>query len=498
MKKQTIYYFLTSLFLIPLLSCDKELEIQDQYFPLIVMEGIDNSSEEVTFKAQLVSSGKNEIKEYGFIYTDEKEINIKVLCGTGRPPKEIRYKVSDGIYKGADYVVQAYLVTTSDSVFSDQMTFVSKKTGNRMELTDFEPKSGHMNQEVTVSGKNLRLDVSLKVYIGEYEAKIIERTESSVKIRVPETWTKQSGFVKLINRYDSIQSESMFDIRYAWTQKRDFNIASLNPSDCSFNFVLGGKAYLYFTYQSKLVVYDPEKDEWNPDGPELPHSMKRIPAALTVGNQAFVLLQDNLYSYSLKNGWEFLANCLPYQGEYHRQYMSYMNGKLYIMLTDSRDLVEIREFDLSTKEIKILPNPGYPRVIQGTAFFSHNNKLYLLSLGRYGDTFKIFFEYDFSSWRRIDNLPELVDSEETAYVSYFKKDDLLYFGLGRQSDNWPSYATRRFWSYNPVKDEWKRLDDCIKEMYAVTTFLIGDKAYMLSPGHGNLNASWVFEFDTTQ
>ncbi len=499
MKNIISYLFFSCLFASIFVSCNKELEVPDQYFPLIVMEDVEVSSQNVTFKAQLVNNGKSDIKEFGFIYSKEGEFYFRIPCGTGKPPKIFEYKATLGIYKGASYWVRAYLETTTDSVFSDEKIFSPKNTPIEMELTDFEPKTGNINQEIIISGKNLDPSFALRAYIGDFEAEIIENTATSIKIRVPNTRKVYSEKIKLVNRYDSIASASPFNVRFAWVQKKDFNFQSLAPRDCLFSFGLKNKGYLYFAGKSNLITYNPIKDEWTNDGPTLPYNPGRNPSAIYVGdNEVYVLLHDRLYSYSEERGWAFLFNVTAVKEEYKRS-LSYMNNKLYVIVTNPRNVIEIQEYNMYSKSLTYIEIPTYPRILQNTAFFAHQNKLYLLSMVDYADSFEAFFEYNFESWmRKKDSHIEEMDFSESAYVSYFKHNNLFYVGLGYSSGWGAGYGSHQYWRYDPQKSEWKRMDDCLQSAYAVTTFLIENKAYMLSSGNGHRNTSWMFEFDTTQ
>lgn len=167
-------------------QCQKDAEIQPKDFPFVVTnEATQIDSTGVTFSAEILDFGKEEITEFGFIWSGERGEYIHSLKETGNI-KDFNFRLTSDLKDEEVLTYKAFIKTKANTVYANTIDFVSN--GSKMPvINDFYPKEGYDSTKITIVGSNFSYKPENNhVMINGLEVKLIQSSFDTLAFIIPE------------------------------------------------------------------------------------------------------------------------------------------------------------------------------------------------------------------------------------------------------------------------------------------------------------------------
>ena len=123
------------------------------------------------------------------------------------------------------------------------------------------------------------------------------------------------------------------------------------------------------------------------------------------------------------------------------------------------------------------------------------NKKGYVGCGSTGSANRALYEYDplTDHWAYKTSFP----GTGRDHISYFVINSRAYLGLGGEIEGFtPKWKFSDIWEFEPIKNSWKRMHDCVQKINPTTFFSIEDAGFMgfdeTSSGIYD-NTLWIFE-----
>ncbi|HCE57531.1 MAG TPA: hypothetical protein DER09_06890 [Prolixibacteraceae bacterium] len=174
------------LFAVFLWGCQEDAEIQPKDYPFIVTKDatqIDSTG--VTFSAEILDFGKEEIIDFGFIWSGERGEYIHSLKETGNI-KDFNFRLTSDLKDEEVLTYKAFIKTNANTVYANTIDFVSN--GSKIPvIKDFYPKEGYDSTKVTIIGSNFSYKPENNlVMINGLEVKLIQSSFDTLSFIIPE------------------------------------------------------------------------------------------------------------------------------------------------------------------------------------------------------------------------------------------------------------------------------------------------------------------------
>lgn len=345
-------------------------------------------------------------------------------------------------------------------------------------ISDFQEKIGTFGSLVTIVGNNFLANPStLKVYFDNFNARITDIQNQSIKVFVPDSLNKRQSIIKV--RMNNITATSIDNFQLAPLTITDFtpkiaitgSTISLTGNNfspiASNNIVTIGGHILTVTKASlnKLEVVLPFQNN-------VIYPSRKVPIIIeTIGEikkyNDSLLIDDDWFRIknaptSISNsgfGYSY-CNCFTYKG---KAYVGLNNKSLFW------------EYNPITDEwSKLADFPGKPRY-QGVGFVIGEN-LYFgtgSSPHPYYEYFNDWWKYSFvdNTWSQLSNF----SGEKRSGAVAFQINNFGYLGTGLGVGVLVYYSN--FWKYDPSVDSWTRIADYPKEMWNGIAIANSTEAY---------------------
>ncbi|MBN2772889.1 MAG: IPT/TIG domain-containing protein [Prolixibacteraceae bacterium] len=167
-------------------QCQKDAEIQPKDFPFVVTnEATQIDSTGVTFSAEILDFGKEEIIDFGFIWLGERGEYIHSLKEKGNI-KDFNFRLTSDLKDEEVLTYKAFIKTKANTVYANTIDFVSN--GSKMPvIKDFYPKEGYDSTKVTIIGYNFSYKPENNyVMINGLEVKLIQSSFDTLAFIIPE------------------------------------------------------------------------------------------------------------------------------------------------------------------------------------------------------------------------------------------------------------------------------------------------------------------------
>ncbi|HZK07592.1 MAG TPA: kelch repeat-containing protein [Bacteroidales bacterium] len=500
MKKAVLFFTLLCLVLFQ--SCQKEAEIREKDYPyLITTEVSDITNTSVVFNGKIISTGNEEIIEYGFLWdTSEPEIETANKIALNNPANIGSYsaKISSNLIKDTEQLVRAYLKTNNLLVYGNTIKFTSNG-GLPAEITEIIPLKGYSSSKAVIKGNNFGNDKNeVAIYFGDKTVPVDSCSNNRIVFRVPDIDTDIEEYITISIYNKQVKSNHKFraftywkktynmsgnsrfgatafslnNVGYvcfgkqpygdefndlfalnpetnSWSRKADF---PGNPRAFSVACVIENIAYLGFgsggdTYYHDLWSYETETDKWTKvleDDRIKTHS----DAYFVLNNELYIFSQGGSYKYSPASN-EF-TEIDRFPGDY-RFFTSGVNcdGLGYLIAGQrpgNKLLKDLWCYDpTSNTWTKKADLPGSNR--DGIACFAISNKIYAGLGGIWGGEHLDFYEYSPSidTWVRVQNFP----GDKRELPVSFTICNKGYLGTGRKNI---TDVLNDFWEFNPDKE----------------------------------------------
>ncbi|MCJ0742704.1 IPT/TIG domain-containing protein [Pedobacter montanisoli] len=202
MKKLTLFSFLC-IFALVITGCKKEKFAPPEIQTLSVTA---NSPNSISFRGNILATGNQKIKDYGFIYSTasyqvDENNGTKVSLGNS-PSKGEFSKTID--YVNSPYsntiLVRAYITDENGTVFGSALSAALPRPSS----SAITPSSGKAGDLVKFSGKFYNPSVAnVIVNFGNIRAKVITASDSEIMVEVPTGITAAHGQSVTVNMFVS-------------------------------------------------------------------------------------------------------------------------------------------------------------------------------------------------------------------------------------------------------------------------------------------------------
>lgn len=422
-------------------SCKKEVEKIYKEYADVELSEIVSSDSGATYKAKIVSQGNYEIKDYGFVWAEDKSSPVlsdfKISLGSNLLNPEFSTTVQSDLVKGKKYYVRAYVQTSKYLIYSKEKIFTS---GGSLapEITSFSPLSGLDGTTITIKGKNFSLLASRNlVKIGSAEAEVISTDGNEIKIKSPVL--SYGGDFKITVEVAGKKAYSENPYRIIGPRITSLSSVQVKPGDLititGHNFLSSGLSTFVSVGGKNAIIFSSDTNKIVAVVPLIRNSGA---LQINVGNKT------ETYSINL--------TLMP----------TWLNAS-------------VPEFGVERNELFSINDKGY-------CLF--NRKLYQ-------------YTPETNSWNHISDFPGNIYSESFKFVIGRK----MYMGGGIGANgNLGVIASKEFWVYDEETNTWSRLNDIYNssnfdKRITPWSFSINGLGYIWSYGDGHL---WCYNSLTNQ
>ncbi len=168
-------------------ACQNEAEIQPRDYPFVITKDATKiDSEGVTFNAEILNTGNEEIVDYGFKWRNAKS-EFTYSIKQENKLDEFTTRITNDLHKDEQYVYQAYIKTSDNLILSNQVVFQSKGSMPPV-ITDFYPKEGFDGDLITIIGNNFSYNPeNNQVTINGLNVELVQSSSDTIVFILPET-----------------------------------------------------------------------------------------------------------------------------------------------------------------------------------------------------------------------------------------------------------------------------------------------------------------------
>ena len=435
---------IASLWLI--ISCKDDTISPD--VPIVVVgEVTDIDTDGATFHGRIVNEGRG-FNELGFVWDESASpgyTSSRKVVPVEKGIRQFSARISADHQSGKEYTVKAYLKTGDKITYSNSVKFTSKGCLPPV-ITDFSPKSGVRNTEVTIYGKNFSHLVSHnKVMFGDYVASVIASTDTTLYVKIPSD-IYFSSKVKITVTVAGKSTTSIEDFEFGGVFIDRFfpKTATCYGKITIYgkNFKLGGYTYVYFRLS----------DNSNASGAEILRISDteievKVPA-LSQGLEYYVEVISGQYSARASDLFKMeipvITSIEPLSGMEGDTLAIKGRGMginySYVYL-GSNYLIPIMQSDTLIKVIvPSLQSGQYDVWIQNNCNYTAGYPIKVNVV---------------SPWRKLQNIP--VSPRIDAIC--LPIGDNLYIGLGNDMCTTPTDFLNDWWAFNTISEKWTRKAD---------------------------------------
>lgn len=184
-----------SLFVIMIfVGCHKE-KIEARFYPRVRTLDVSNiTSDGVTFWGEIIAPGNSATVEYGFAWsthdTPSPKISEHIIVKEGLSTGKFSCRIDYSLIRDEEYYVRSFVKTDELTVFGNAVSFVSDGS-NPPEIIEVLPSTGFWGDTISFVGEGFSSIVNT-IYFGEHEAEVILNSDSLIKAIVPSLPNKKS------------------------------------------------------------------------------------------------------------------------------------------------------------------------------------------------------------------------------------------------------------------------------------------------------------------
>ncbi len=343
-------------------------------------------------------------------------------------------------------------------------------------ISDFHEKIGTFGSELTITGENFKSNAeSLKVFFGEYAAKIIELNNQSLVVVVPDSLNYRHSSIRVeMNNISTLSNEEFiledleikdFSPKVSLTgQKITLYGNNFSPVKENNKVLIGGiVAQIENAGLNELEVVIPtQENNYYPS--------REVILEVTVAGSSLEYNEPLL----INDKW-FRLHDAPVQNPYNLLHVS-LDNMVYIGLNNTNELWSFNT--LTEQWQQLAPFPGKPRSA-GTAFIL-DKKIYFGTGSINYEQPNDFWEYDIknNTWTQKNKFPGAKRSGATS----FSLNNKGYMIAGVKEDQYYN-PYDDCWEYNPQNDSWIELQNVqypdwtgATGFFYATAIAIGEKA----------------------
>lgn len=445
--KRWIIYIALFIIIIPF-SCKKDAEISPTFYPVVIIDKINEISDSgLIITAKILSFGNDTILEYGFVWNTAQEPKIdNFMLSFAQRIEGDNYSgiIDNNLSKDKKYWIRPYIKLKDYIVYGSSTQFLSRGCLPPV-IESFDPHACKIGSSVKIKIRHINEDPArTTIMIDNMKVTIIDIDQNEVTVNVPFS-TTASAAIKVVSGGLQSAGVNTITIINPWIRLSWPITISAYPVVCSIN----GKGYFC---GSKLWEFEPDSSAWL-EKKTIPKEwrMNYDAVASSLGNKGyFGLGLEHWYGNPLSDFWE------------------------YDPVTDD------------WKRLADFPGLGvvHPQCLD------INGKI-LIGLGRSkSSSFSDMWSYDpvSDSWTRKNNAP--ISDDGTNYS--FVVGNTVYIGSGK---------SRKLYAYNPEGDTWVYLGLCPDSesssvQSAIACTIDGDIFILIS--YNSFSNIWKYLRDTNE
>lgn len=483
MKSKILILLIFSSFLF---GC-KDAELQTSEFPLLVTQPISEvNTTGATFQASIVVNGKEDITDYGFIWSDgATEMKISLLNKSSL--KDFKIRIKSDLILNTNYWCKAYITTTHHLVYGNKVKFTS--LGSSLpQIVDFNLKEGLTGDTVHLTGHYFSvLNKNNKVFVNNVPATIILSNDSIIDFIVPmQSFIGKAEVAVEVNSVRVI-APSKFNILGPQISSIS-SLAEFSGSQITLNgknFIRSGSnlSVLFGNYTAEIVSASSTKIVVT-----VPIAKNNLLGVNNVTIKLIIGQESTTYGslFLIKNSWQKKnppISIVSFSTAYENGFT--YKGKGYLLYTNDGTLKEYNSLTDSWTQYGVSAFPG--AIYNSSLFIQSNDNVFRVGGVNYMySPINDLWSYNFTNntWTKKTNLPFSFSS-----ASFFNLDNQLYvLTLGGQ-----------LWQCDFENELYKRLNDFPAQFadYFVSTFIANGNAYAVQYGktwmYDKLNDNWILK-----
>ncbi|MDP4201513.1 MAG: IPT/TIG domain-containing protein [Bacteroidota bacterium] len=398
-----------------------DLEVETKAYPYVITKAVtDINASGVTLNAEIESYGKDQIVDYGFIWSTSSEQYTYSLSGL-TDIKKFTIRITSDLQNGTRYTCRAYVKTASNTVLGSAVDFTAMGSSTPT-INKISPESGFDGDLITITGNNFsNKTANNSVYVNSVQATVESSTNSSISFRLPEQ--KFSGSTTVYVKAGSYQSDP---VSFFVDGPTISSVSALSGYSGTHLIISGSN----LTHNNKatgvyLAGYN-VSCSFNSTSNQL-DVLIPIPYAYLLNNitgdiQVTVGMKSVTYSkqFTILTPWTQMASRCPDGWCYNNNGFVY-NGKGYFL---EYNTLLMYEYTPSADSWKALSGDLFPGIRRNASvFITSGNYVYMIggynSLTPFGDLWR----YDLinHTWIQKNNLPF-----SSKFVTYFRLNGEIY------------------------------------------------------------------------
>ena len=443
---------------------EEETPIRD-FTRLETLEVTDINESGAVFNAKIITLGKEEITEYGFVWDDESIPTVTshdrvIISGS---PDGMTFSATGAVNlkNGTTYNLRSYVRDQDFIVYGKQVTFTSKG-GLPPVISSFSPESGNVDDTVRVSGNNFSfVREENQLLFGTVQANILSASDTLLTCLVPKNDNQFS--VKISVTVADRQAVSTGNFEYSGATLSDFNPKSGTFGDI---ITISGNGFRPNLIENKVFIGGKEAiitsatvNEINAIIPNTVDAssntvMVTIGAASSSFPEPFVMDQPIITGLNLTEG--FTGDILEVVGD---NFNPEIEGNSLLLSGNPAEIISASNTSISFRiPTGIYASREIPLTIQAAGYSIQSN-----------ETITIL-----DTWLRKADIP---GNNRVTGVG-FSVDGFGYAGLGFDDE---------IWKYNPGDNTWQRISDFPAGPNSqALSFVVNGQAYV---GGGNTSST---------
>ncbi|WP_291860308.1 IPT/TIG domain-containing protein [Marinilabilia sp.] len=476
-----------SLFVIMIFGgCHKE-KIEARFYPRVRTHNVSNiTSDGATFWGEIIAAGNSPALEYGFAWsthdTPSPKISEHIIVEEVLSSGKFSCRIDFSLIRSEKYYVRSFVKTDELTVFGNAVSFVSDGSGHP-NIHEVLPPTGFWGDTISFVGEGFS-SIENSIFFGELKAEVIMNSDSLIKAIVPSSPNEES--VDITHQVDVNSAVWPGYFQYRVPELRDFA-----PREALFGdtVTIRGNNFHPNSGFTKAFFNDIESDIIF-----LSDSVVKtiVPENLKSSANTLTILSD---SFRVKSAEHFYLIPLQFSGfspdtftVFEDDLLLTIYGTGFSSLSD-KNTVLFEEHELEVDQawpdslhviipLDIFPNPDYAFDLKGGVKVKVADQSMVLQ-----DSVHFINEGIFS-WNRRKEFP----GEGRVDALSFSFNGKGYVGTGL---NYEDAANEKyfsdFWEYDPVSDNWSRIDDLPGDPRAGAAMMKINNTVYVGLGSSNYN-----------